>query len=122
MTRLTQHRFWDTIMATQFVVIVEAPENETARVRAVAEDVFHEIRRLESLLSRFIEDSDISQINRLRIGESTIISPETHRCLELALEARRISAGYFDIAYQYDPGIGTAAWNERLAGSTGTRR
>jgi len=99
MTDFTQHRFWDTIMATQFSVIVEAPQIEAGRVRAVAEEVFDEMRRLESLLSRFIEDSEISQINRLGNGELTVISPETHRCLELAMEAKRSTWGYFDIAY-----------------------
>ncbi|MCL2304964.1 MAG: FAD:protein FMN transferase, partial [Planctomycetaceae bacterium] len=91
--------FWDTIMATQFAVIIEYPDDEGERVRAVAEEVFSEIRRLESLLSRFIEDSEISQINRLHGGEEIIVSPETHRCLELALEAKRLSRGHFDAAY-----------------------
>ena len=99
MTRLTQHRFGDTIMATQFSVVVEAPEDEAGRVQAVVEEVFFEIRRLESFLSRFIEDSEISQINRLRNGESVIVSPETYRCLELALEAKYLSHDYFDVAY-----------------------
>ena len=99
MTGFKQHRFWDTIMATRFSVVVEAPENEAERVRAVAEEAFFEIRRLESFLSRFIEDSEISQINRLRNGEFIVVSPETHRCLELALEAKRMSRGYFDVAY-----------------------
>jgi len=99
MTRLMQHRFEDAIMATRFSVIVEAPENEAHRVRAAAEELFYEIRRLESFLSRFVEDSEISQINRLAKGECTIVSPETHRCLELALEAKRMTRGYFDVAY-----------------------
>jgi len=103
MTGMTQHgsqyRFWDTIMATQFSVVVEVPDNEAGRARAVAEELFDEMRRLESLLSRFIEDSEISQINRLRYGESTIISPETHRCLGVALEAKQATQGYFDVAY-----------------------
>ena len=86
-------------MATQFSVVIEAPENEAGRVHAVADEVFFETRRLESFLSRFIEDSEISQINRLRNGESVIVSPETHRCLELAYEAKRMTGGYFDVAY-----------------------
>jgi len=99
MTSFTQHRFCDTIMATQFSVVVEAPEDEASRVCAVAEEVFFEIRRLEAFLSRFIEDSEISQINRLGNGESVIVSPETYRCLELALEAKRMTGGHFDVAY-----------------------
>lgn len=100
MTGFAQHRFEDTIMATQFFMIVEAPENKERRILAVAEEVFFEIRRLESFLSRFIEDSEISQINRLRNGESVIVSPETHRCLLLAELAKRLSRGYFDVAYR----------------------
>ena len=99
MTGFTQHRFWDTMMATRFSVIVEAPDCEADRVRAVAEELFDEMRRLESLLSSFIEDSEISQINRIAVGESTVVSPETYRCFELALEAKRSTWGYFDIAY-----------------------
>ena len=99
MTPLVRHRFWDTIMATQFVVMIEAPVNEGGRARAAAEEVFFEIRRLESLLSRFVEESEISQINRLRFGEEIIVSPETHRCLKLALEAERLSRGHFNVAY-----------------------
>ena len=99
MSHFTQHRFCDTIMATQFSIVVEAPEDEAERVRAVAEEVFFELRRLESLLSRYIEDSEISQINRLCKGESLIVAPETYRCLELALEAKRRTQGYFDVAY-----------------------
>jgi len=93
------HQFWDTIMATRFSVIVEAPADDAGRVCAVAEEAFLEIRRLESLLSRFIEDGEISQINRLRHGETIIVSPETHRCLELARQAKRMTQGHFDAAY-----------------------
>ena len=91
--------FWDTIMATRFSVFLEVPTNEGGHTQAVAEEMFFEIRRLESLLSRFVEDSEISQINRLRRGEEVIVSPETHRCLELALEAKQISRGRYDAAY-----------------------
>jgi len=99
MIQFAQHQFRDTIMATEFTVVMEVPTGEGERARAVAEEAFLEIRRLESLLSRFIEDSEISQINRLRRGGEIIVSPETHRCLELALEARQMSQGRFDVAY-----------------------
>lgn len=90
-------------MAAQFSVYIEAPQNEAGRIRAVAEEVFAEIHRLESLLSRFIEDSEIAQINRLRCGEEAVISPETFRCLSLALEAAAVTDGYFNTAYLSEP-------------------
>ncbi|MGL4943552.1 MAG: FAD:protein FMN transferase [Thermoguttaceae bacterium] len=86
-------------MHARFSVRIAAPESEVARIRSVAEEIFDEIRRLESLLSRFVEDSDIARCNRLRRGESTIVSAETYRCLVAALEAHRLTSGHFDVAY-----------------------
>ncbi|MDR1491623.1 MAG: FAD:protein FMN transferase [Planctomycetaceae bacterium] len=91
--------YYDVLMATQFSLHIEASAREGNRASAVAEEVFSEIKRLEFLLSRFIEDSEISQINRLKFGETLVISPETYRCLEAAQEAKRLTGGHFDAAY-----------------------
>ena len=96
---LMLHHFSEHLMATQFTVKIEAPESDALRVRAVVEEMFDEIRRLESLLSRFVEDSDVARINRLCRGETIIISQETHRCLTLAQEAMMASNGHFSPAY-----------------------
>ena len=93
------HYFSEHLMATQFTVKIEAPDSDAMRVRAVAEEIFEEIRRLESLLSRFVEDSDVAQINRLRRGETIVISQETYHCLTLAQEAMMASIGRFNPAY-----------------------
>ena len=37
MMPLVRHRFWNTIMATPFAAIIEAPESEGGRARAAAE-------------------------------------------------------------------------------------
>ena len=94
-------------MTARFSVRFDAPESEAKRLRAVADEIFEEIRRLESLLSRFIEDSDVSQINRLPLGESVIVSQETFRCLELAEEATKLTGGQFDVAYCSPADAGT---------------
>ena len=94
-----RHEFGDEIMTARFSVRFDAPESEEKRLRAVAEEIFGEIRHLESLLSRFVEDSDVSQINRLSHGESVVVAAETFRCLELAEEATLVMNGYFDVAY-----------------------
>jgi len=93
------HEFHEEIMTAQFLVRFDAPDSEARRLRAVAEEMFDEIRRLESLLSRFIEDSDVSQINRLARGESCVVTQDTFRCLGLAEEANRLTDGHFDVAY-----------------------
>ena len=101
------HELSNEIMNAVFSFRFDAPESETKRLRAVAEEMFDEIRRLESLLSRFVEDSDIAQINRLTQGQSVIIASETFCCLELAEEATQQTNGYFDVAYLSQPAEGT---------------
>jgi len=75
------------------------------RLRGVADDSAPGIARqcielldkLESHLSRFIEDSDISRINHMQAGETLYLSEDTWRCLLLALDACQSTAGLFDI-------------------------
>jgi thiamine biosynthesis lipoprotein len=52
---------------------------------------------LESRLSRFIETSEISRINRLRAGETLHLTEDTHRCLTLAARASMETGGLFDV-------------------------
>ena len=93
------HEFRDEIMKAVFSIRFDAPESEAKRLHTVAEEMFDEIRRLETLLSRFVEDSDVAQINRLPCEESVVIAAETFHCLELAEEATQLTNGYFDVAY-----------------------
>jgi len=102
------HEFKDDIMKAVFVFRFDASESEAERLRAIAEEMFGEIRLLEIKLSRFIEDSDVAQINRLSRGESVVIAAETFRCLKLAEEATQQTEGYFDVAYLSSPIGGTA--------------
>ena len=54
--------------------------------------------RLEQQLSRFIENSDISRINHLSAGESTIVGYETMQCLQLARLMHAETGGAFDVS------------------------
>jgi len=107
------HEFHDEIMTALFSVRFDTSESDAGRLRAVADEMFDEIHRLESLLSRFVEDSDVSQINRLSLGESVVVSQETFRCLELAEEAARLTEGHFDIAY-LSPSVDGSAVDGRV--------
>ena len=91
-----------------FSGVVWTPAADMARIHAVFFEFFEEIRRLESLLSRFVEDSDVARMRRMRKGESIPISPETYHCLEWAMIAQEATFGYFDVAYASSPHSGTA--------------
>jgi len=88
-------------MATTFHLTVAHPDPLYAR-QAIAE-AFTCLDRLESLLSRFLEGSDIFRINRLASGSTTPIHPDTFDCLTIALEVQHDTAGAFDLAYASPP-------------------
>ena len=76
-------------MGTAIELLVEA--DEAASALAAAEAEFH---RLEALLSRFREDSELSRLNA---EGSLAAGPDLLRVVELALAANERTAGRFDI-------------------------
>lgn len=89
---LIQH----TAMATVFEIRCEAPDERLARQAARA--AFDVVDRLEQELSRFIANSDISRVNHLSAGESTIVGHDAMQCLQLASLMYAETGGAFDVA------------------------
>jgi FAD:protein FMN transferase len=56
-----------------------------------------ELQRVEDLMSAYRPDSDVGRFNAAADGEWVGVSPETLRCVELALEVGRRSSGAYDI-------------------------
>jgi len=88
-------RFSHEAMATTYEVIVVHEDERYARQAAAA--AFEEVNRLEAELSRFIENSDISQINNLAVGESLVVGLATFECLEISRRLYDQTNGAFDI-------------------------
>ena len=84
-------------MATYFEIIIAGQERDYAR--QAAEAAFRELDRLENTLSRYIESSDISRVNRLNRGDTTVISHETLECLITATDVSLATGRAFDAAY-----------------------
>jgi len=89
------NRFSHEAMSTFFEVIICGQEEKYASQAANA--VFREIDRLEKLLSRFDPCSDISQVNMLKPGESTMVTPDVFECLSVAAWAYAETGGAFDV-------------------------
>lgn len=83
-------------MATLFDFRVAGAEPRYARQAMAA--CFAEVDRLETLLSRFVEGSDVWRINRLRAGESLRLSEECYACLREAERVWRLTGGLFDVS------------------------
>ncbi|MEJ5259396.1 MAG: FAD:protein FMN transferase [Anaerohalosphaeraceae bacterium] len=86
--------FCHRAMATEFELFIEHPGSAYAANAARA--AFDELDRLESLLSRFLPNSDISRINSAQKGQSVIVSPETIECLQSAVQIHHLTGGLFD--------------------------
>jgi FAD:protein FMN transferase len=82
-------------MHTTFTLRLIEPDMATAK--SVARECFERIDLLEARLSRFLDGSDISRINRMDAGETLYLSDACHQCLMIALEAHARTGGLFDI-------------------------
>jgi thiamine biosynthesis lipoprotein len=83
------------IMGTFAEVTAVAPEKATAE--AAVEAGYARLEDVNRLMSDYIADSEIGRLNRLPVGESLQVSPETFHCLQRATEISRASGGAFDV-------------------------
>ena len=93
----TLHRFSHTAMATTFEIIIADEDPDYAG--QVSREAFKELDRLEQILSRYVENSDITRINHLSPDQSLVVSPETLECLEISKQINKETEGVFDITY-----------------------
>lgn len=84
-------------MAAEFQITVAGEVPRYARQAAQA--AFEVLDRIEQELSRYIDNSEISRINRMEAGESLVVTPSVIACLRVALAMQDATGGAFDIAY-----------------------
>ena len=89
-------RFGHQAMATEFEIFCVHPDRGYAEQAARA--AFDLLDRLESELSRFLPNSDISRVNHLQAGEAARVSRWTMECLQIAHEIYVDTSGAFDIS------------------------
>jgi thiamine biosynthesis lipoprotein len=87
----------EPIMGTR--VHAEVWHEDPATGRAVLADVISEMRRIEAEYSPFMEDSELSRLNR-KAGEGWVeTTPEMIDLLEKSAQVSRLTNGAFDITY-----------------------
>ncbi len=89
------HRYAHEAMATTFEILINADDSSYAGQAAM--EAFWELDRLESKLSRFHQNSDVSQINRASAGIPVAVSYDAFVCLRVALWVSRETNGAFDV-------------------------
>ena len=90
------HTFHHEAMKSTFSLRIV--DKEASEAAGVARECFELLDYLESRLSRFIEGSDVWQINHLKTGESLFLTDPCYRCLCLATQATEETGGLFDIS------------------------
>jgi len=93
------HRFEHPAMATIFEIYLSHPDLTYAAQAVQAS--FTELDRLEQELSRFMENSDVTRINRLTRGESVKVGWDTYSCLQYCQQIYEQTQGAFDITVGY---------------------
>ncbi|MHC4757992.1 MAG: FAD:protein FMN transferase [Planctomycetota bacterium] len=96
------HKFSHEAMATTFEIFVQTDDPAYTKKAALA--AFQELDILENLLSRYIENSNISRINNLTQGRTAKLDLQTFECLSLAKDISSLTKGAFDptIGLLYD--------------------
>ncbi|MHC5090879.1 MAG: flippase activity-associated protein Agl23 [Planctomycetota bacterium] len=88
-------KFNHRAMNANFEVFIQDARGSYAGRAARA--AFNEVDRLEGVLSRYIENSDVSRINSLSPGQHTMVDEDTLRCLQIAQRAGQLTDGAFDV-------------------------
>jgi FAD:protein FMN transferase len=85
------------IMGTS--ISVELWTDDIAHGEALVEQVLAEMRRIDTLMSTWKPDSELSRVNRLAAREPVPVSDELFRLIGKALDYSVITHGAFDITY-----------------------
>ncbi|HAR36151.1 MAG TPA: hypothetical protein DCR87_04460 [Acidobacteria bacterium] len=85
-------------MGTFFEVFIAGKSERYSQDAARA--FFREVDRLEGFFSRFDDRSEISRINRLKLGDMLPIGLETYECLKLSFQLMVETGGAFNINFR----------------------
>ena len=82
-------------MGTVYEIV--AYDASPARASEAVDNALEEIARLDSVMSNYKPESDLSRLNRTAHFHSEAVSPDLYEAIRVALEYSRLSAGQFDI-------------------------
>lgn len=74
-------------------------EEDKQKSEQVSQEVFKEFDRIEQQMSRYIENSELSRINRSAFNEAVVVTPSLFTVLNSAMNISKLSQGAFDITF-----------------------
>ena len=88
-------KFHQVAMGTVVEITLLGESEESAKQSAL--QASQEIKRIEYLMSPWIESSDVTRVNRSAGNDGVRVSPETVQVIKRAQEVSKLSGGGFDI-------------------------
>ncbi|KPK41468.1 MAG: hypothetical protein AMJ78_05430 [Omnitrophica WOR_2 bacterium SM23_29] len=85
------------VMGTSVVISVFDSDKSKQTIKAAVDAAFEEIKRVDTLMSNYKDNSEVSEINRLKGGERIKVSDETMEVLRRSREISALTKGAFDI-------------------------
>ena len=73
--------------------------DDEAAGNAIVEEIFAEVDRIDPLMSTYIDDSRISDINRRAADEPVVAGDELFQLIHRSLDISVLTHGAFDITY-----------------------
>ena len=89
------YKYHQVSMGTVVEITLIGDDSEAANQAALR--AFQEIKRIETLMSPWLDSSDVTRINRAAGKEWVKVSPETMEVIKKAQEISELSEGGFDI-------------------------
>jgi len=89
------HRFSHQAMATTFEIIVQ--DEDKLYAQQAAEAAFDEVDRVETELSRYVENSDVTRINHAPAQQPVPLGLDAFECLKISAEIHARTGGAFDV-------------------------
>lgn len=86
------------LMGTEVSVLLW--HDDAAAGEQLVEEVFREAERIDKLMSTYIEDSRISEINRLAAEKPVVAGDELFQIIRRSLDISVLTLGAFDITYE----------------------
>lgn len=91
---MENHEYFHEAMATTFTLKTYLSDESLSK--HVADLCFRELDSLEMMMSRFVADSDISRINKMKAGDLLLLEEEVYRCLKAAIRIHVETGGHYD--------------------------
>jgi len=89
------YKYHQVAMGT--IIEITLLDGDEGAANKAALQAFQEVKRIEALMSPWIESSDVTRINRSAGKEWVKVSPETFKVIKKAQEISQLSEGGFDI-------------------------